>query len=464
MRKTLTAVLFIVFTIAVSANASINRFRTDSTLPIKKESKPSTHAKDTLLVSASAEKPILSYQNLIFKQRLDSLQNIVSLPYNEHVQSYIDLYIQRKEQVGKMLGLSKYYFPIFEKALKEIGIPEEIKFITVVESALNPNAVSKSGAVGPWQFMYTTAKGYGLIMDTYVDERKDPVKASYAAAHYLLDAYDRIGDWLLAIAAFNCGTGAVTRAIERSGGVADFWRVRSFLPRETQNYVPAFIATVYTMNYYNKHEIDVRPADFNIFTDVIPVNKRVSLSSIAKATDLDLNELLILNPSYKKQIVNGTDLLPKPLVIPAVGNSIYASLYDLLNGFDTNEALQVLAAGLKVSGGSKPAIPVEHNVKHGQSLRNIADQYGVEVQDLIVWNNLKSSTVVPGQGIKLSPPLKPVPEIQEAGYFNYIVKIGDTLSEIAEKFKGASVSKIKILNGLTQSTLQAGMSLKINKR
>ena len=403
----MTVVLFIIVASAVSANAAVNKFRTDSTLFIKKESKPSTRAKDTLLVSASAEEPLLSYQNLVYKRRLDSLHGSIALSYNEHVQSYIDLYIfKRKEQIGKMLGLSKYYFPIFEKALKETGIPEEIKFITVVESALNPHAVSRSGAVGPWQFMYTTAKGYGLIMDNYIDERKDPVKASYAAAHYLLDAYKRIGDWLLAIAAFNCGTGAVTRAIERSGGIADFWKVRSFLPRETQNYVPAFIATVYAMNYYKNHEIDIRPADFNILTDVIPVNKRISLSSIAKATDMDLKELLILNPSYKKQIVNGSVELPKPLVIPEVGNGIYASLYDVLNGIDPGNDPQILTT--TVSVGSKPA-----------------------------------------KG--------------EFGYFNYIVKVGDTLSEIAEKFRGSTVSKIKALNGLTKSAIKPGMNLKISK-
>ena len=205
---------------------------------------------DTTLVSASLLNPVFSFQDLIYKRRLDSLEKSVPLNYNEHVQGYINIYLNRKEQIGKMLGLSKYYFPIFEKALLEAGLPDELKFLTVIESTLNPQAVSRSGAVGPWQFMYTTAKGYGLVMDSYVDERKDPVKASYAAAHYFVDAYKRIGDWLLTIAAFNCGTGAVTRAIERSGGIPDFWKVRSFLPKETQNYVPAFIATVYAMNYY----------------------------------------------------------------------------------------------------------------------------------------------------------------------------------------------------------------------
>jgi membrane-bound lytic murein transglycosylase D len=362
-----------------------------------------------------------------------------------------------------MLGLSKYYFPIFEKALNEAGLPDELKFLTVIESALNPQAVSKSGAVGPWQFMYTTAKGYGLVMDTYVDERKDPVKASYAAAHYFLDAYKRIGDWLLTIAAFNCGTGAVTRAIQRSGGVADFWKVRPFLPRETQNYVPAFIATVYAMSNYQNHNISLRPAGFNILTDVIPVNKTISISKIANAADLDLKELLLLNPSYKKQVVNGSTEFPKSLVIPGIKNEMYTSLYEVLNGFEP-EKLPI--SNLSVRNGSfevQSSAPTNHGVKAGQNLTNIADQYGVEVQDLKVWNDLKTSTVVPGQSLRISSPQKTNIKKSETGYLNYIVKVGDTLSEIADKFRGATVKKIKALNGLTRSTISPGMKLKINQ-
>lgn len=343
------------------------------------------------------------------KLRLDSLQNSVPLDYNEHVQGYIDIYLNRKEQIGKMLGLSKYYFPIFEKVLMEAGLPNELKFLTVIESTLNPHAVSRSGAVGPWQFMYPTAKGYGLVMDSFVDERKDPVKASYAAAHYFVDAYKRIGDWLLTIAAFNCGTGAVTRAIEKSGGVADFWRVRSFLPKETQNYVPAFIATVYAMSYYQNYGIEIRSPDFNIFTDVIQVNRNISLNSVARAANLDLKELLILNPSYKKLIVNGSVQYPKSLVIPQVANSAYADLYNVLNGLAGNDRdILVSAAEESVSSQSSQKRP-------------------------------------------------------ETRYMKYIVKGGDTLSGIAEKFNGMTVSKIKALNGLTKSAINPGMNLIVNQ-
>ena len=379
---------------------------------------------DTTLVSASLLNPVFSFQDLIYKRRLDSLEKSVPLNYNEHVQGYINIYLNRKEQIGKMLGLSKYYFPIFEKALLEAGLPDELKFLTVIESTLNPQAVSRSGAVGPWQFMYTTAKGYGLVMDSYVDERKDPVKASYAAAHYFVDAYKRIGDWLLTIAAFNCGTGAVTRAIERSGGIPDFWKVRSFLPKETQNYVPAFIATVYAMNYYKNHGIEPKPAGFNIFTDVIQVNKNLSINSVAKAANLDINELLVLNPSYKKQIINGSVQIPKSLVIPGVENSFYASLYNLLNGIE-NEKPEIFFASPK-----------------------LAD---------------KSAAEVPGKISRMSEPSRLSSKPEESGYKRYIVKVGDTLSGIAEKFSGMTVSKIKALNGLTKSVIKPGMTLIINR-
>jgi len=405
MRKTIIILFFALISLTPATQVSA-RLRQDSLL--LKPSVKIISQKDTLFTPSTVPDPILSYQNLVYKNRLESIQKDVSLSYNEYVQHYIDIYTGRKEQIGKMLGLSEYYFPIFEKALKEAGIPEELKFLTVVESALNPQAVSRSGAVGPWQFMYDTARGYGLIMDNYTDERKDPMKASYAAAKYLFDAHAQIGDWLLAIAAFNCGTGAVTRAIAKSGGVADFWKVRPFLPVQTQNYVPAFIATVYSMKFFKDHEISVKPAGFSTLTDVIPVNKRLSISSIAAATDLDVKELLLLNPSIKREIINGSALTPVPLVLPSVTNSTYSSLYDLFNG--TSEL-------------AEPA---------------------------------------PLVSAKKSAPAKTELSKKASPYLYYTVKPGDTLSEIAEK-NGSTVSKIKSLNGLKKSTISTGMRLKINK-
>lgn len=458
MRKTILFVLFSTLILMLSVGVSAQQI-VDS-VGLKKKINPIAFEKDTIFSPTTAIDPTLSYQSIIFKNRLDSINSDISLPYNEYVQHYIDVYTNRKEQIGKMLGLSEYYFPIFERALKEAGIPDELKFLTVVESALNPQAVSRSGAVGPWQFMSETAKGYGLVMDSYTDERKDPVKASYAAAKYLLDAHARIGDWLLAIAAYNCGTGAVTRAIEKSGGIADFWRVRRFLPVETQNYVPAFIATVYSMKYFRNHEIVVKPAGFSILTDVIPVNKRISMSSIAAAAELDLKELLFLNPSMKKEIVNGSALAPVPLVIPSVKNNAYSSLYDLFNGAAEHvDPVPILKEKPKVVNESVRT----HRVKAGQTLSHIANQYGVALAELKAWNNLKNDIIVPSQILKVKPPLK-VKEARKADtYLTYTVKSGDTLSGISAKFEGSTVPQIIALNGLKKHTIKPGMRLKINK-
>jgi membrane-bound lytic murein transglycosylase D len=458
MNKTIAHFIFFILIYSTFANAS-EKNAVNSLVMNHSEIKPLQIVQDTLPKIVFVDNSLISFQNGIYKNRLDSIKKDVDLSYNRYVQKYIDTYINRKEHIGKMLGLSEYYFPIIEKALKEIGLPDELKYITVIESSLNPNAVSRSGAVGPWQFMYNTAKGYGLNMDTYTDERKDPQKASLAAAHYLKDAYKSIGDWLLAIAAYNCGTGAVTRAIAKSGGVADFWKVRPFLPVQTQNYVPAFIATVYAMKFHKIHEITVKPAGINTHTDIIPVNRKISISSIAKAAELDVNELLILNPSYKKQIINGTTLFPMPLVIPSVTNSAYSSLYDLFNGkADEVKSVSVL------SGLNEPvAQAIVHKVKSGQSLSSIANLYGVEVQNLKAWNNLKSNSIVPGQTIYLSPDKKIDLVQKESSYVHYSVKVGDTLAKIAAKFKGLTVAKIKALNGLTNSEIIPGMRLKISK-
>ena len=221
----------------------------------------SLQAQDTTAVPAINTVGFYDY-NFTYKSRLDSIQRIVPLSYNEYVHSFIAIYSKRKDMMGKMLGLSNYYFPIFEKALVSYNIPTEIKYLPIIESSMNPHAISRVGATGLWQFMFGTAKAYGLNMDNFVDERKDPIQASYAAAAYFRDAYDELGDWLLAIAAYNCGKGNVTRAIDKAGS-RDFWEIRPFLPKETRDYVPAFIAALYVMNYAEKHDIAVQNSNFH---------------------------------------------------------------------------------------------------------------------------------------------------------------------------------------------------------
>ncbi|ACU06025.1 lytic transglycosylase domain-containing protein [Pedobacter heparinus] len=360
---------------------------------------------DTTYVPVVEEATTFYNHNYMYKARLDSIQKIVPLSYNEYVQKYIDIYAGRKDMMGKMLGLSGYYFPIFEKALKSYNIPEEIKYLPIIESSMNPHAVSRVGATGLWQFMFATAKGYGLNMDNFVDERKDPIQASYAAAAYFRDAYEELGDWLLAIAAYNCGMGNVNRAIAKADS-RDFWEIRRFLPMETRNYVPAFIAAVYVMNYSGKHEIKAQRTVFLKNTDTIQVNRFVSLPSLAEALNIEVEELWSLNPSYKKKIVNGSELSPKRVILPKVSLASFTRVYELLNETEADVDKHIILASndnqLKRKSKAERKSPiVYHKVAPGQSLIGIANKYHVEVQDLKVWNNLKGSTIVPGQRLKI---------------------------------------------------------------
>jgi membrane-bound lytic murein transglycosylase D len=270
---------------------------------------------DTTVLLPVSQVPVSIYQNVIFKRRLDSIQKDVPLDYNEYVQSYIDNYMGRRDEMSRIMGLTKYYFPIYEKAFRDAGIPDEIKYLSIVESALNPNAVSRVGASGLWQFMSETAKVYGLKMNDYVDERRDPVQSSQAAAAYLKDAYQQFGDWLLAIASYNCGKSNVLHAMEKAGA-NDFWSIRQYLPAETRGYVPAYIAISYVMNYYNRHGIRPQPTDIPMENDTVTVNRIVPMSRIATALGMDLKDLVTLNPSYRMLIVNGSSAAPRRILAP----------------------------------------------------------------------------------------------------------------------------------------------------
>jgi membrane-bound lytic murein transglycosylase D len=357
--------------------------------------------------AAAAQDEALPFpgQNPMYKSRLDSIQKTVPLRYNEYVQKFIDIYAARKGQIAKILGLSGYYFPIFERSLKEYQVPEEIKFVSIVESALDPHAVSRTGATGPWQFMPATAKGYGLKMDKTIDERKDPATASHAAAAYFRDAYNDLGDWVLAIAAYNCGKGAVARAIQRSGGKTDFWEIRQFLPVETRNYVPAFIATTYIMNYYSKHDIQAAIPDLPTLTDVIEVSSKVSLELIAKAAHFDLKQLLRLNPSYKKQVVNGSPSSPKHIVIPAVrDNESFTALYQAINNEHPLPAQLASRESEPVTKktSSKAGSYVSYKVRPGDTLSEIAEKFNRTIAQIKSRNKLRSSILQPGMVLKIA--------------------------------------------------------------
>jgi membrane-bound lytic murein transglycosylase D len=307
-----------------------------------------------------------------------------------------------------MLSRSGYYFPIFEKALKAYNIPEEIKYLAVVESALNPQAVSRVGATGLWQFMFRTAKEYGLQMDNFVDERKDPLRASYAAAAYFRKSYDLLGDWLLAIASFNCGLSNVNRAIEKSGS-RNFWELREYLPAETRNYVPAFIAAVYTMKHSDTHKIYANVPLFTFKIDTISINHFVSIADISRAIHYTEETLTGLNPTYRKGIINGTHEQPKTIVIPKLEPYFFTALYQVINTDlpvdKTNVELSlddIYWEQNKRSQQSKNRVEtIVHKVKPGQTLFEIARQYRVSVQDLKTWNQLNSTELAVGQLLKV---------------------------------------------------------------
>ncbi len=424
-----------------------------------------TEGRDTVIVPIINQPAPLPYQSGIFKRRLDSIKKDVPLDYNEYVQSYIDIYSHNREEMGHVLGLSKYYFPIYEKAFRDAGIPDEIKYLSIVESKLDPLAVSRVGATGPWQFMFTTAKIYGLNMDDYVDDRRDPIQATYAAAAYLKDAYQEFGDWLLAIASYNCGKSNVEHAIEKAGA-SDFWSIRQYLPVETRGYVPAFIAVTYVMNYYNKHNIIPQACNFAIKTDTVLVNKYVMLSTISRALNVDVQQLANLNPAYKRQIINGTLKAPRRMVIPQIDKARYGALYEALNN---SNVIATVPQAMNVSyQEDKPEkTPRYHKVRRGETLSDIADDYSIDVQDLKVWNHLHSNKAVVGQTLKLSETADQQDEKPSVkhhhNYITYKVKRGDTLSGIAAKFDGASVEEIKSLNGLKKAHLQPGTTIRITR-
>ena len=258
----------------------------------------------------------------IYIERLQGLDSYVDLSFNKLVKNYIELYMKRRpSQVSVMLGLSKYYFPIFEAALDKYGLPLELKYMPIIESALNPTAYSRAGACGIWQFVYGTGKMYDLEITSYIDERRDPVKSSEAAAKYLKDLYDIYQNWHFVIAAYNCGPGNVNKAIRRSGGKRDYWTVYYRLPRETRGYVPNFIAAAYAMNYHEKHGIKAAYPTIELVTDTIIVNDYLHFKQVEAFTGVDMAELRALNPQYRRDIIpaNGLKQYPLRLPVDAVG-------------------------------------------------------------------------------------------------------------------------------------------------
>lgn len=343
-------------------------------------------------------------------KRLSRLPTIIEMPYNDAVRQCIDRYSGRlRKTVSIMLGTQNFYMPIFEEALEAYGLPLELKYLPVVESSLNPNAVSRAGATGLWQFMLATGKQYGLEVNTLVDERRDPVKASYAAAHYLSDLKKVFGDWNLVIAAYNCGPENVNKAIHRSNGETDYWQIYPYLPKETRGYVPAFIAANYIMNFYCEHNICPMKAELPAKTDTVVVSRDVHLEQIAAVVDVDIALLRALNPQYRHDIVNGNTQpsairLPSEKINDFIDNEdrIYAyNAETLLSKRSTVAVNTAPASTAKKSKQGKSSGTKRVTVRKGDTLSKIAARNHTTVAKLRKLNGLKGNTIRPGQKLRV---------------------------------------------------------------
>ena len=360
-----------------------------------------------------------TYPKETYIERLSRLPNVMEMPYNNIVQQFIDRYTSRlRHSVSYMLGASNFYTPIFEEALEAYGLPLELKYLPVIESALNPMATSHAGAAGLWQFMVATGKQYGLEVNSLVDERRDPVKSSFAAARYLKDLYNIFGDWSLVIAAYNCGPENINKAIHRAGGEADYWKIYPYLPRETRGYVPAFIAANYVMNYYCEHNICPMRTQLPAKTDTIVVNKDVHLKQIAEVCGIDIDELRTLNPQYRRDIVNGSN---KPSIIrmPATATNTFIANEDSIYNYKT-DALFTRRSLVEVD-----------NTTNTSSVRKSATKR-------------KSSSR----------------RRRRSRVKRVTIRQGDTLSEIAER-NHTTVKKLRQLNGIRGNNIRAGKKIRV---
>ena len=368
--------------------------------------------------------------------RLKMLPTVIEMPYNDLVQKMIDRYSGHlRHSVSYMLGAQNFYMPIFEEALESYRLPLELKYLPVIESALNPRAVSRVGATGLWQFMISTGKNYGLTVNSLVDERRDPLKSSYAAAQYLSDLYKILGDWNLVIAAYNCGPDTVNRAIHRSGGSRDYWQIYPYLPAETQGYVPAFIAANYIMNYYCDHNICPMLSQLPAKTDTVMVNRDVHFEQVAGVLGISVDQLKDLNPQYRRNVVNGNNS-PMPIRLPVADISRFIDNEDSIYAYNADELLK-----------KRDEVDVNDDVPTVQRVRSSRASSSKASR-----RSKKSSSSRKSKKSKKSK--------KTAASKTVTVRGGDTLSEIAER-NHTTVKKLRKLNGISGSNIRAGKKIKV---
>ena len=346
--------------------------------------------------------PVIS--DSIYIDRLSRIPSVIEMPFNDIVKKHIEAYTGRlRNKVSFMLAAANFYMPLFEEALDTYDLPMELKYLPIIESALNPTALSRQRASGLWQFMLRTGKIYGLENNSLVDERRDPIKSTWAAVRYLKDLYNIYKDWSLVLAAYNCGPGNVNKAIRRAGGNTDYWAIYPFLPRETRGYVPGFIAANYVMTYYCEHGICPMESQLPTTTDTIHINKDLHLQQVASVCNLDIDQLRSLNPQYKKDIIPGNSKV-YALNLPNNTASLFIEREDSIYAFDAKKYLSkrrtVAVNEAKVSSVSNKNAKY-HKIRRGDILGGIARRYGVKVSQLRSLNGIRGNNITAGKTLRI---------------------------------------------------------------
>lgn len=351
---------------------------------------------------STATNPIVS--DSVYIDRLSRIPSIIEMPFNDIVKKHIEAYTNRlRNKISFILAAANFYMPLFEEALDTYDLPLELKYLPVIESALNPTAMSRQRASGLWQFMLRTGKLYGLENNSLVDERRDPIKSTWAAARYLKDLYNIYKDWNLALAAYNCGPGNVNKAIRRAGGATDYWEIYHLLPKETRGYVPGFIAANYIMNYYCEHGICPMDTQLPATTDTIHIHKNLNLKQVAEVCDINIDQLRSLNPQYKKDIVPG---LSKPYVLRLPNNTVnrFIELEDSIYAYKSKELLnkrQTVAVKDITKSPAYAKNATYHKIRRGDTLGGIAMKYGVSVKQLRRLNNIRGNNITAGKTLRI---------------------------------------------------------------
>ena len=403
------------------------------------------------------------FSDSLIQLRLSSLneQTPFELVYNQAVKTQINVYANTyRNHVSRMLGKANYYFPLFESKLDEYDLPLEFKYLAIVESALKPHARSRSAATGLWQFMYATGKIYDLKVTSYIDERSDPLQSTIAACEYFTFLYKMFNDWELVLAAYNGGPGYVSRAMRKSGA-KDYWSVRPYLRKETQNYVPKFIAVNYIMNYASEHNIYPRPYKFTMAeTDTVSINQSMTFEVLSETLGVDIDIIKELNPIYKRNLIPVSKMGTASIRLPYKAVATFVNNSDSIYAY--SESLQEKYVAMDA--------PIVHRVKKGEYLGRIANQYHTTIGRIKNWNNLSSNNLRIGQKLVIYVNPDSAPNSSQTstkrnskGETIYTVKSGDTLWDIARKYSGVSVAQIEQLNNITYRDLKPGLTLKIPK-